>query len=125
MRLEKPIVCRNCLNKILKNYLPVSSLYPKNSVMLNYSLATSEYFSEIEGFDFKIALKLRPFSGTIGIDNSSAHKNLKNPKVLRLHAISHDAAGFIYNCFRAHLFGILFCLNIKTFHPSIIHLLAC
>ena len=75
MRLEKPIVCRNCLNKIHKNYLPVSSIYPKNSVMLSYSLATSDYFSEIEGFDFKIALKLRPYGGTIGIDNSSAHKN--------------------------------------------------
>ena len=57
MRLEKPIVYRNCLNKIHENYLSVSSLYPNNSVRLNYFLATSAYFKETEGFDFDIAVK--------------------------------------------------------------------
>ena len=143
MRLEKPIVCRNCLNKIHENYLSVSSKYPNNSVRLNYFLATSEYFSEIQGFDFDIALKLRPYGGIIGIDNSSVDKYLEISKVLRLHAILHDAGGFIYeiynqgpgysymlpwkssNCFSGHLSGILFCLYIKVFHPSIFHLLEC
>ena len=143
MRLEKPIVRRNCLNKIHENCLLVSSLYPNNSVRLNYFLATSAYFSEIEGFDFDIALKLRPYGGIIGIDNSSVDKYLKISKVLRLHAILHDAGGFIYerykqrpgysymlpwkssNCFSGHLSGIFFCLYLKVFHPSILQLLEC
>ena len=83
-------------------------------------------------------LKLRPYGGIIGIDNSSVDKYLKISKVLRLHAILHDAGGFIYeryssymlpwkssNCFSGHLSGILFCLYIKVFHPSIFHLLEC
>ena len=143
MSLEKAIVCRNCLNKIHENYLSVSSIYPKNSVRLNYFLATSAYFSEIEAFGFVIALKLRPYGGIIGIDNSSVEKYLKISKVLRLHAILHNAGGFIYeiynqgpgysymlprkssNCFSGHLSGILFCSYIKAFHPSIFHLLEC
>ena len=143
MRLEKPNVSRNSLNKIHESYLSVSSIYPNNSVKLNYFLATSEYFSEIEVFDFDIALKLRPYGGIICTDNSSVEKYLKISKVLRLHAILHDAGGFIYeiynqgpgysymlpwkssNCFSGHLSGILFCLYIKVFHPSIFHLLEC
>ena len=142
MRLEKT----NCMQKLFKQNpqkLSVSSIYPKNSVRLNYFLATSDYFSEIEGFDFDIALKLRPYGGIIGIDNSSVDKYLKISKVLPLHAILHDAGGFIYeiynqgpgysymlpwkssNCFSGHLSGILFCLYIKVFHPSICHLLEC
>ena len=133
MRLEKPIVCRNYLNKIHENYLSVSSLYPNSSVRINYFLATSAYFSEIEGFDFDIALKLRPYGGIIGIDNSSVDKYLKISKILRLHAILHDAGGFIYeiynqgpgysymfpwkssNCFSGHLSGIMFFLIYKGF----------
>ena len=133
IRLQKPIVSRNSLNKLHENYLSVSSLYPSNSVWLNFFLAISEYFSEIEGFDFDKALKLRPYVGIIGIDNSSVHKYLKISKVLRLHAILHDAGGLIYeiynqrpgysymlpwnssNCFSDHLSGILCCLYTTDF----------
>ena len=100
MRLEKPIVCRNCLNKIHENCLSVLTIYPNNSVRLNYFLATSDYFSEIEGFDFDIALKLRPYCGVIGIDNSSVDKYLKISKVLRLHAILHDTGAYIYKRYK-------------------------
>ena len=99
MRLEKPNVCRNCLNKIHENCLSVSSLYPNNSVRLNYFLASRAYFTEIEGFDFEIALKLRPYGGIFGIDNSSEDKYPKISKVLRLHAILQDAGGFIYEIY--------------------------
>ena len=43
---------------------------------LKYFLAASEYFSELDCFDHDIALKLRPYGGPIGIDNSSLHKYL-------------------------------------------------
>ena len=121
------------MNKIHEEYLSVSSLYPNNSIKLNCFLATKKYFSEIEGFDYDIALKLRPYGGIIGTDNSSVDKYLKISKVLRLHAILHDAGGFIYeiynqgpgysymlpwkssNCFSGYFSGILSCLYIKVF----------
>ena len=46
--------------------------------------------------DLEIALKLRPYGGLIGIDNSSLDVYFKNFKILRLHAILHDACGFVY-----------------------------
>ena len=49
----------------------------------------------MKGFEFDIALKLRPYGGIIGMDNSSVDKYLKISKVLRLHAILHDAGGFV------------------------------
>ena len=81
MRLGEPIVCRNCLNKSHENYLSVSSIYPNNSVRLNYFLATSEFFSETEAFDFDKALKLRPYCGIIGVDISSVDKYLKSQDI--------------------------------------------
>ena len=92
---EKPFVCRNRLNKIQENYLSVSSKHPNNSVKLKCFLATGEYFSENEGFNFEIALKLRPYGGVIGVDNSSENKYLKMSKVLSLHSILHVAGGFL------------------------------
>ena len=98
---------------------------------------------KMKGFEFDIALKLRPYGGIIGMDNSSVDKYLKISKVLRLHAILHDAGGFVFeiynqgpgysqmipwkssNCFSGPLSGILFCLYIKVFHLSIFHLLEC
>ena len=44
--------------------------------------------------NLEIAVKLRPYSGIIGIDTSSLDGYLKSFKVLRLHAILH-ASGFI------------------------------
>ena len=87
---------------------------------LNYFLAENEYFSELDCFNQYIALKLRPYGGLIGIDNSSLDKFLRVTKILRLHAILHDSGGFMYeiynqghtycmlpwknsNCFSGHL----------------------
>ena len=143
MRFDQPVLCRNCLENIHYNYLSISTSYPEKSVRLIYFLAASEYFSELDCFDHDIALKLRPYGGLIGIDNSSLDKYLKVSKILRLYAILNDAGGFIYdiynegpgysyifpwkssNCFSGHLSGILFCLYIKIFCPSYYHLLEC
>ena len=143
MRFDQPVLCRNCLENIHDKNLSISTSYPEKSVRLNYFLAASEYFSELDCFDHDIALKLRPYGGLIGIDNSSLDKYLKVSKILRLHAILHDAGAFIYeiynqgpgyfymlawknsNCFRGNLSGILFCLYIKIFCTSIFPLLEC
>ena len=77
MRFDQPVLCRNCLENIQDKYLSISTSYPEKSVRLNYFLAASEYFSELHCFDHDIALKLRPYGGLIGIDNSSLGKYLK------------------------------------------------
>ena len=74
MRFDQPVVCRNCLENIHKKYLSISTCYPEKSVSLNYFLAASEYSNELDCFDHDIALKLRPYGGLIGIDNSSIDK---------------------------------------------------
>ena len=88
-------------------------------------------------------LKNRPYGGLIGIDNSSLDKHLKHFKFLRIHAILHDAAGYlqeknhtgpgytyvlpcpIKNCYLGHVTGIAFCLFLKTFKPKLFRLLEC
>ena len=143
MHFNHPTVASKDLPIIHKNYLTVAQKFPQNSIRLNYFLSACEFFNDQENFDHDIALKLRPYGGLIGIDNSSLDHQLKSFKVLRLHAVLHDAGVFIYerykqgpgysymlpwkssNCFSGHLSGILFCLYIKIFHPSIFHLLEC
>ena len=87
MRFDQPVVCRNCYEK----YLAVCTCYTKKSVRLNYFLAAIEYFTELDCFDHDFSLNLRPCGGLFGIDNSSLDKNLKVSKILRLHAILHNA----------------------------------
>ena len=48
------------------------------------------------GHRFGHPLKLRPYGGLIGIDNSSLDKYFKSYKILRLHAFLHDASGFVF-----------------------------
>ena len=54
----------------------------------------SIFFSRKNDINNDVAIKLRPYGGLIGIDNSSLDKDLNDSKILRLHAILHDAAGF-------------------------------
>ena len=93
--------------------------------------------------DLDIALKLRPYGGLIGIDNSALDKYFKSFKVLRLLAILHDASGFVYeysekgpgysyvlpcsvtNEYLGHVTGIAFCLYVKSFKNSLFNLLEC
>ena len=59
-----------------------------------YFLATCQYLDP--DLDLDIAMKMRPYGGLIGIDNSSLDKYFKSYKILRLHAILHDASGFVF-----------------------------
>ena len=59
-----------------------------------YFSATCLYLDP--ALDLEITLKLRPYGGLIGIDNSSLDVYFKKFKVLRLHAILHDACGFVH-----------------------------
>ena len=77
------------------------------------------------------------FGGTIGYEDSYLFFLFRDFKVVRLHAILHDAAwavpahsgkcpGLFYmiergpnSCFLGHVTGLLFCLYVKLFLPSI------
>ena len=131
----------NDLKKLQENYEEVSLYYKAMECRKKYFLAACQlFYPEI---DYEIALKLRPYGGLIGIENSRLDNYLKVSKVLRLHAILHDAAGFIRghygqgpgysyviqcpinSCFIGHMSGIMFCLFQKIFRGNIFSCIEC
>lgn len=110
-------------------------IFKSNNRRRNYFLATCLFIEPTINLD--LAAKLRPYGGFIGIDNSSLDKYLRISKVLRLHAVLHDACGFLHertnkgpgytyclpirynNCFLGHLSGLAFCLRVKFFHQKL------
>ena len=72
----------------------LQEIYEGIEEIYNKTGATKLFLAACLLFDPKIvlniALKLRPYDGTIGIDNSSLDNYLKFSKLLRLHAILHD-----------------------------------
>ena len=97
MKLEKRRVTSTDLEIIHEIYLAVKKTYPENSDRQNYILAACSlyFFSTENDLIYVVANKLWPIGGLIGIDDSSLDKYLKDSKILRLHAILHDAAGFV------------------------------
>ena len=103
-----------------------------------YFLATCLYLDPYPDLD--IAMKLQPYGVLIGIDNSSLDKNFKKLKILRLHAIPHDAPGFVFeysekrpgyfyvllcpvsNEYLGYVTSNAFCLSVKTFKNNLFSL---
>ena len=96
MHLDKQVLGSSSLIQIQEIYTEIREKFPDKSNRLIYFVAACYYFSDLENFHHEISIKLRPYCGLIGIDNFSWDKNLKRFKVLRLHAMLHDADGFIY-----------------------------
>ena len=129
------------LKTIHEIYNLIKTDYPEHNERFLYFLATCLHLDP--DVNLEIALKLRPYGGIIGIDNSSLDTYLKSFKVLRLHAILHDASGFIAeysqkgpgysyvlpcpitNAYVGHLTGLLFCMFVKTFKRNLFSLLEC
>ena len=129
------------LKKLHEIYQDVRVEYPNYSCRFQYFLAGCRLIDS--DFDLDIALKLRPHGGLIGIDDSKLDKYLNHNKVLRLHAVLHDATGFMYelcrkgpgyvyvmpcpisNEFCGHLTGIAFCVYVKTFKRKLFTDLEC
>ena len=145
MLFTKPVITTNDLEIIHETNLSLQKIYPDNSVRRHYFLAACSLFNGSTDFDFYIAMKLRPYGVLIGIDNPSMDRFLKDSKILRLHAILHDAAGYIQEYYRqrqgpgyaymlpcdinspfaGHITGIAFCLYTKLFKPITFRLLDC
>ena len=109
-----------------------SRIYPENTIRKNYFIAACK------SLDYKVDIDAvndeNPYGGTIGIGNSRLDIVLRCSKIFRLHAIFHDAAGYMkgrYNvgpgycyacrwcpinsCLLGHVTGLSYCLYIKTF----------
>ena len=126
---------------IHQKFQQIEKALPENSKRKNYFLAACLHFNP--DLDLEIASKLRPYGGLIGIDNSSWDEKLKGSKILRLHAVLHDAAGFVYDysevgpgytyalpcpvksCYLGHATGILFCYFLKLNRADIFRKLEC
>ena len=117
------------LNKVLENFSLCRSLFKNNSDNKNAFLAVCLtidpecILSEVN--------KKAPFGGLIGPGDSLLHNYFKHSKIIRCHAIFHDAYGFmkstydigpgyvyvipnVYNHFLlGHISGLLYWLNFK------------
>ena len=94
MKLEKRTVTSTDLEIIHEIFITLKKTYPENDNRRNYFLAACSlfFFSTINDINYDVAIKLRPYGGLIGIENSSLDKYLSDSKILRMQAILHDAA---------------------------------
>ena len=122
--------------------ISVFRLYPRlkmsfehNSVRKNVFL--SACFCWDSGISLREMDQKYKFGGLIGYGNSYLDSVFRYSKVFRLHAILHDAAGAVRthsgkgprycymigrgpnSCLLGHVTGLLFCLYVKIFLPSI------
>ncbi len=113
----------------------ISSLYPANSSRKNFFLAACICLDEINKSEHSLsAMDLEnPYGGLIGPGNSCLEKLFNYSKVLRLHAVIHDACGFMRRKYKVgpgycymmpkplqinspllgHVGGIIYCLILK------------
>ncbi len=117
-----------------------STLY-ENNIRKNYFLAAC--FILKYNLNFNSVNEKCPYGGIIGCGNSNLDILFKYSKIFRLHAILHDAAGFIKSefdegpgycyafkcpincCFLGHVTGIAFCLYLKYLKSTLYNNLLC
>ena len=108
-----------------------------NSVRKNLLLSACFYWDS--GLSLREMDQKFKFGGLIGYGNSCLDSVFRYSKVFRLHAILHDAAGAVRvhsgkgpgycymigrgpnSCLLGHVTGLLFCLYVKIFLPSILN----
>jgi len=123
------------------NFIYLSAHFPGNSLRKNYFLAACFLFYPEVDLD-QVNLNCQ-YGGKIGIGDSYMHDYLSGSKILRLHAILHDAAGYVKthygmgpgysyvirfpgnSCFIGHVTGLTFCMYMKIIQRTIFHLLEC
>ena len=122
--------------------LSVFRLYPGLKMTFKHNNVRRN-LSQGAGFWWDSGLSLREmdqkfkFGGLIGYCNSCLDSVFRYSKVFRLHAIIHDAAGAVrahsgkglgycymigrgpISCLLGHKTGLIFCLYVKIFLPSI------
>ena len=123
------------LISVFRLYLELKMTFEHNSV--RKTLFLSACFCWDSGFSLRETDQNVIFGGLIGYGNSYLDSAFRYSKVFRLNAILHDAAGAVRShssrgpgyryiigrgpnsCLLGHATGLLFCLNVKIFLPSI------
>ena len=129
------------IEKILafKEEITSSPLFESNSKRKNFFLATC--LSINPHIDLKGINAKTPFGGLIGVDDSRLDRVFCFSKILRMHAVFHDASGFMKsynnegpgycyvigdflpeysnNCYLGHITGIAYCSFLKIFFKDI------
>ena len=122
--------------------MSIFRLYPRLKVSFEHnSVCKNLFLSACFCWDSRLFLREMDqkykFGGTIGYENSYLELLFRHFKILRLHAILYDAAGAVRahsgkglgycymigrkpnSCLLGHVTGLLFCLYVKIFVPSI------
>ena len=117
-----------CINRY---FFHTRSQFPGNTDRKNYFIAACYHIDSIVDSEFINIDCIH--GGIIGIGNSRLDLFLKWSKIMRLHAILHDASGYMKNshnlgpgyiyvlpcetnsCFLGHLTGVAFFLYLKLF----------
>ena len=121
------------LKSLCQHFQLITRIYPENTARKNYFIAACKTLDNSIILD--IANTTRPYGGTIGIGNSRLDVILKHFKIFRLHAILHDAAGYmrdchevgpgycyvwnnfpINSCLLGHITGLSYCIYLKLFN---------
>ena len=123
------------LISVFRLYPGLKMTFKHNTVRKNLFL--SACFCWDSGISLREMDQKFEFGGFIGYGNSCLDSVFRYSKVLRLHAILHDAAGAVRShsgkglgycymvgrgpssCLLSHVTGLLFCLYVKLFLPSI------
>ena len=139
MRISLTTTATIDLKNIHEIYEQIKVDYPEYSEHFVYFLAARHYLDQ--DIKLEIVLKLRPYAGLIGIDNSSLDTYLNSYKFFRLQATLHDASRFIAehsqkgpgysyvspcpitNAYIGHMTGLTFCLFVKKFKRNLFNLL--
>ena len=125
--------------KVFRLYPGLKMSFEHNSVRKNL------FLSACFCWDSRLSLREKDqkfkFGGTIGYGDSYLDSVFRYSKVFRLHAILHDAVGAVRvhsgkgpgycymigrgpnSCLLGHVTGLLFCLYVKIFLPSIFNLI--
>ena len=123
------------LISVLRLYPGLKTSFEHNSIRKNLFL--SACFCWDSGISLREMGQKLKFGGLIGYGNSCLDSWFRYSKVFRLHAILRDAAGAVRShsgkgpgycymigrgptsCLLGHVTGLLFCLYVKPFLPSI------
>ena len=123
------------LISVFRLYPGLNMSFEHNSVRKNLFLST--YFCWDSSISLRAMDQKFKFGGLIGYGNSCLDSLFRYSKVFRLHAKLHDAAGVVRShsgkgpgycyvigrgpnsCLPCHVTGLLFCLYVKLFLPSI------
>lgn len=120
----------------LEKEISRNPLFSKNSRRKNYFLAVCQHV--LPDIDLKKVDEETPYGGLIGIGDSWLEKLLGGFKLFRLHAVYHDATGYMMSnydvgpgytylvcfpflpnsCFLGHIEGLIYCLVLKWVFPS-------